>query len=227
MGMSMLKIEIWLCKRIKIWNLYLTRKHHLLLLKTGFPTYSPFETIPCHWGHGLKETTPPTTKMEPEKKTTWNRRETSTETTTFFGFHVSSRGVGRCISEPKWSLIYLHSFSQKGGAGEFCWVKKNEQWKEPWLFHANISLASLQWPKTASLVEQNTWTAGTDYLNFPHYFNVLHLRGRKWEGKFLDLIPRLQICWFKCVNPSGDDGRHTGWGNRSKGKKRMFGCFFS
>ena len=154
MGMSMLKIEIWLCKRIKIWNLYLTRKHHLLLLKTGFPTYSPFETIPCHWGHGLKETTPPTTKMEPEKKTTWNRRETSTETTTFFGFHVSSRGVGRCISEPKWSLIYLHSFSQKGGAGEFCWVKKMSNEKNPGCFTQTSRWLHYNDPKRPALLSK-------------------------------------------------------------------------
>lgn len=177
MGMSMLKIEIWLCKRIKIWNLYLTRKHHLLLLKTGFPTYSPFETIPCHWGHGLKETTPPTTKMEPEKKTTWNRRETSTETTTFFGFHVSSRGVGRCISEPKWSLIYLHSFSQKGGAGEFCWVKKMSNEKNPGCF-----------TQTSRWLHQNGQPCWAKHVNgryrLPEFSTLFQCPGSSGEGSW-------------------------------------------
>lgn len=46
--------------------------------------------------------------------------------TSFKSCCVMDLPPGRCISEPKWSLIYLHSFSQKG----------------------------------------------TEYLDFPHYFNV-------------------------------------------------------
>ena len=38
---------------------------------------------------------------------------------TRYGTTFPPRYVGRCISEPKWSLIYLHSFSQKGGLGGF------------------------------------------------------------------------------------------------------------
>ena len=130
--------------------------------------------------------------------------------------------VGRCISEPKWSLIYLHSFSQKGvrenSVGFF-----NEQWKEK---NPGCFPQTSRWlhpdDQNGQPVEKNTWMAGTDYLNFPHYFNVLHLRGKNGKGKFLDLIPRLQDAG---VNPSGDDGRHTGWGNRSKGKQHVWMFF--
>eukprot|EP00434_Breviolum_minutum_P004696 symbB.v1.2.004139.t1/scaffold218.1/size262896/7 len=54
------------------------------------------------------------------------RTVTADKKTNFKSCVVMDLPPGRCISEPKWSLIYLHSFSQKG----------------------------------------------TDYLNFPHYFNV-------------------------------------------------------
>jgi len=54
------------------------------------------------------------------------RTVTMDKKTSFKSCVVMDLPPGRCISEPKWSLIYLHSFSQKG----------------------------------------------TDYLNFPHYFNV-------------------------------------------------------
>ena len=137
------------------------------------------------------------------------------------------RYVGRCISEPKWSLIYLHSFSQKGGLGDFFrgWlfffkmipqIFPNNQCHDVgrvycrvfvifWLYShlfgtrtrnvATISLLKQMsseekkhralrffclWSimSVLTLVEANEWLrfAGTDYLNFPHYFNALSLR---------------------------------------------------
>lgn len=41
--------------------------------------------------------------------------EISRQATAFFLLPLAWQSQrGRCISEPKWSLIYLHSFSQKG-----------------------------------------------------------------------------------------------------------------
>ena len=197
MGMSMLKIEIWLCQRIKIWNLYLTRNTIPFFSRP----VSPLKNTISLRARTKKKLHPQQPRWNLKKKL--GKGEKHRPKPPIFGFHLSLQGfftatkksshtswpasnpsrsrVGRCISEPKWSLIYLHSFSQKGGAGEFCWVEKWAMKRtfrcftqtSRWLHPENQTASQLR--KTRERQVQITWIF--------HIISMSWTSGEEWEGK--------------------------------------------